>query len=231
MNRTLYYNASQFLFNLALQANDAQDYFPIWGTCLGFEFLSIVVANDINVLTGFDAENISLPLQLTPYAARSRLFSQLENRQPWLAYLSHNNVTENYHHWGVGVDTFQANAALSTFYALISTSEDRNGLPFVSSVEALKYPIYAVQYHPERSLFEWDSTEQIDHSASTIAIMQYFGRFFVNEARQNSHAYPSADAEHDALIYNYSPIYTAKLFGFDEQMYVFPAWPWSDRHP
>ena len=46
------------------QANDNDDYFPLWGTCLGFELLAfIVVGNDISVLSTTDATNLSLPLE------------------------------------------------------------------------------------------------------------------------------------------------------------------------
>jgi len=32
--------------NLAIEANDKGDYFPVWGTCLGFELLLLASAND-----------------------------------------------------------------------------------------------------------------------------------------------------------------------------------------
>lgn len=48
-----------------LQANDAGDHFPLWGTCLGFELLSVIQSNDTSVLTAVDAENYSIPLVLT----------------------------------------------------------------------------------------------------------------------------------------------------------------------
>ena len=34
-----------YLFNLAKQALDKGDYFPIWGTCLGFELLNKMASN------------------------------------------------------------------------------------------------------------------------------------------------------------------------------------------
>ena len=48
------------------QANDNGDYFPVWGTCLGFELLAFIVAgNDNSVLSATDATNLSLPLEFT----------------------------------------------------------------------------------------------------------------------------------------------------------------------
>lgn len=47
------------------QANDAGDHFPIWGTCMGMQLLTVLVAGE-NLLTNTTAENIALPLNLTP---------------------------------------------------------------------------------------------------------------------------------------------------------------------
>ena len=48
----------------------------------------------------------------------------------------------------------------------------------------------------------------------------------VNEARKSSHAYPSSQAEAEALIYNYEILYTnsGKAGGGSPQIYVFPPY-------
>ena len=48
------------------QANDNGDYFPLWGTCLGFELLSVLTSGTDSVLSAVDAENISLSLDFVP---------------------------------------------------------------------------------------------------------------------------------------------------------------------
>lgn len=47
------------------QANKNGDYFPLWGTCQGFELLTALTAGN-DLLSEFDAENICLPLDFTP---------------------------------------------------------------------------------------------------------------------------------------------------------------------
>lgn len=54
----------QFLSMCVFQANDAGDYFPIWGTCMGMQLLTVMVAGE-NLLTSTAAENIAMPLNLT----------------------------------------------------------------------------------------------------------------------------------------------------------------------
>ena len=59
--------AARRLWALALQANQAEDdFFPIWATCMGYEYLLMLVSDEgVDILqSGFDAENVSLPLNL-----------------------------------------------------------------------------------------------------------------------------------------------------------------------
>jgi hypothetical protein len=38
------------MINLAIEANKNNDYFPIWGTCLGLEVILMALSNDYNIL-------------------------------------------------------------------------------------------------------------------------------------------------------------------------------------
>lgn len=50
---------------LVMQAKDKDgDFFPMWGTCQGFELMSVLVAKQ-NLLTAVDAEDLPLPLNFT----------------------------------------------------------------------------------------------------------------------------------------------------------------------
>ena len=48
-----------------MKANDAGDVFPLWGTCLGFEFLGVCGAGGQNVLSSVDGEDYTIPLNLS----------------------------------------------------------------------------------------------------------------------------------------------------------------------
>jgi len=45
---------------------DSGDYFPVWGTCQGFQLLSVMTSGDENVLLHYeyDSENLGLLLVL-----------------------------------------------------------------------------------------------------------------------------------------------------------------------
>lgn len=50
-------------------------------------------------------------------------------------------------------------------------------------VAAYKYPIYSVQWHPEKSPFEWKKSTGIPHSSSAVRAAYYIADFFVNEGK------------------------------------------------
>lgn len=55
------------------QANSQGDYFPVWGTCLGFEQLLVITSGE-NLLCRTNTSGISLPLEFTP--GQWRYYSQ-----------------------------------------------------------------------------------------------------------------------------------------------------------
>lgn len=194
---------AMIFYNLAISAQDKDgDSFPLWGTCQGFELISALVSKQ-NLLTAVDAEDLPLPLNFTKEASKSVLFGNL----PEDVYrpLKTEKVTANFHHWGLTPSTFSKNKELRSFLKVLSTNMDRNGREFISSMEAYKYPVYAVQWHPEKNNFMWTPKAHIDHDAHAVRVSQYFADFFVAQARKSQHRFPDAKAESQAVISNYHP--------------------------
>lgn len=213
------YNTAKYIVELAKAANDMGDYFPIQAHCLGFELLSVVTAQNDSILDPFDSENLTLPLKFYDTYKDSRIFG---NTDPAILNILQNQpVTMNNHHYGVSPATYTANTELSSFFRVISWDYDRGNKEFVSTVEGFKYPIYALQWHPEKVAFEWNPNEGIDHSTDSIRANEYMAQFFVSEARKSNHMFATPEAEYKALIYNYSPIYSASFDSDFTQMYFF----------
>ena len=215
-----YARVGKIIFNLAKVSFDKGDYFPIWATCLGLEFLSTLISGDANILSNTDSSNLPLPLTFSQDYRNSKLFGRIPD---FLAhYLSTAATTMNNHKHSLLTSTFEQNEKLNSFFKVLSTNKDRNGLEFVSTLEGNKYPIFATQWHPEKNSFEWSSKENIPHQEMSIKVTQYMSNFFVNQARLNHHKFSSTEEEAEALIYNFAPVYTGNISGF-EQCYFFKS--------
>ncbi|EGG21402.1 hypothetical protein DFA_01284 [Cavenderia fasciculata] len=215
----LYQDTIRYLYQLVVEANDRQDYFPLWGTCLGFEQILMMQADNIYLMESFDALNYSLSLNFTRSARDSRLFSMApESVMQDLATLS---LTMNNHKFGISPSSFMSNPLLNHFFTILSINNDRGGLPFVSTIEAKDYPIYGVQWHPEKPLYEWTNTQDINHSYQSILANQYTANWFVNECRKNFHSFSDQSSEANALIYNYQATLSIKPKSEYQQIYYF----------
>ncbi|XP_076033148.1 gamma-glutamyl hydrolase B-like [Oratosquilla oratoria] len=62
--------------------------------------------------------------------------------------------------------------------------------------------------------------DNIPHSSPAIEVGQYFGNFFVNQARLSSQKFFSTEEEKTHLIYNYEPTDVSGFTGFN-QVYLF----------
>jgi len=74
-----YYKAQKFFFDKSIDSFDNGDYFPIWGTCLGFESLVQIVSQNESLISSFPIEDINTPhlLHFCQTPIRSNLFPSL----------------------------------------------------------------------------------------------------------------------------------------------------------
>lgn len=212
--------SASVMWELALESNKRGEYFPLWGTCLGFEFL-IELAGGKNVLqTGFNAENVSLPLILS-----TEHKSQLYQEEYIQNIVSTKNITMNNHRNGITPSHFGGNARLTTMFRATSTSIDLDGNPFVSTIESsMNYPIFGVQYHPEKNTFEYGLQpgtsipyEAIDHTEEAIHLSLHLAMFFGSCLRKSSVGEYTLVNRH-CPISEY-PIVKGVMF---EQIYIIP---------
>ena len=60
---TEFTKTGQYLMKLAMEINNKGTYFPVLGTCLGFELMIISVANDTSILEQFNATNSAMEIK------------------------------------------------------------------------------------------------------------------------------------------------------------------------
>ena len=216
----IYTEEGEILWNLAKEANDRGDYFPIWGTCLGFEELAVLETGSGEVISlDVTAENLALPLQFTRDVWRSRLFRSFPRRL--VKSMRTEGLAFNWHEHGLLLTEFQSNRSLNSFFFLVSYNKTPAGQYFVSTIEAREYPFYGTQWHPEKNNWEWSQNEDysnIPHSPNAILVSEGAARFFLSEARKSNHNFP--ETERDTLIYSAPILYTGKGDWFYQQVYV-----------
>uniref|UniRef100_A0A5F8H609 folate gamma-glutamyl hydrolase n=1 Tax=Monodelphis domestica TaxID=13616 RepID=A0A5F8H609_MONDO len=211
-----YSYVARLFYDKAKQAFKRGDYFAIWGTCLGFEELTVLTSGK-QLLTPTNTSGIALPLNFTKAINESRMFQNFP--KDLLVALATEPITSNFHKWSLSLKTFMENKKLSEFYTVLSTNTYK-GIEFISTMEAKEYPIYGVQWHPEKNAFEWKKLKGLVHSPVGIRMSFYMADFFVNEARKSHHRFASKEEEEKALIYNYEPVFTGNYSSF-QQCYFF----------
>ncbi|KAK9830880.1 hypothetical protein WJX81_001350 [Elliptochloris bilobata] len=204
----LFYDTVSFLVNLTIAANDAGEYFPLHGTCLGLEALAIVIASGSRVLEHYNSDDFPSALLLTPDAKGSRFFDGMPPGV--VASLQASPIAMENHQQGLSAAAVDKHPKLKDFFKVTSLATDRDGGVYVSSMEARDYPITATQWHPEKNAFEFAAHLHIPHSPAAVEVTHAVAMFFVGEARKNGRA-PANQAElDDLMIYNWPPTFTGR---------------------
>ncbi|CAG9088040.1 unnamed protein product [Plutella xylostella] len=214
-----YADAGQHIFEIAQELNQRGDYFPVFGTCLGFELLVVLASGRGKVENRARCYSYTnMPLEFTDDFKDSKMFQPASNHV--VDTLSKYNVTVNAHQFCILDENMKAHN-LTRDWRVTSHSHDEFGLRFIASLEHKRYPFYGVQFHPEKSSFEWKLSKKYPHSKKAVKVNRYFMDFFVDECRKSNHAFDSVAEENSYLIYNYKPTFTGVLGSAYHQCYLF----------
>ncbi|XP_059053807.1 gamma-glutamyl hydrolase A-like [Achroia grisella] len=228
LNRTNGYgDAGQHIYEIAQELNDAGQYFPIFGTCLGFELLILLASGrgkEENRIRCYSFEN--LPLDFTDDFRDSKMFKDAP--EDIITLLATEDVTVNAHQFCIVDENLQA-YNLENDWRATSYSDDEYGIKFIATIEHNRYPFYGVQFHPEKSSFEWKLSKKYPHSVNAVVANRYFMNFFVKECRKSAHAFRSASEENNYMIYNHEAKFTGVLGSQHHEIYFFePRGPVSN---
>jgi len=221
-----YANAARYFFRRSMAEFDsAADYFPIFGTCLGFEELLVLAGEERNLDRIHGTKAAALKTNFVP-GVESRLLDSphgLSDRTK--ATLTGENSTCHFHKYGIMKTTFENSNNITSLFKIVSTALDGNRDEFVDIMEGHKYPFYGTQFHPEKNAFEWKRriASGLPHSSSSIRASQDIANFFVDEVRRNCHrGFASEEEEDAAIIYNYAVTELAQsLDSVFQQAYFF----------
>lgn len=94
-----YADAGRHIYDIAQKLNEQGDYFPVWGTCLGFELLTYLSANGNEHRAHCSSTNQALPLVFKDDYKASRLFKNAP--ESVVKILESEAVTANFHQYCV----------------------------------------------------------------------------------------------------------------------------------
>lgn len=163
MKNTLFIETVTRFFEMSLSA---KEYFPIWGTCFGYELLISIISGNTK-FKKYPAQGLA-PIKITEAGRKSRMFKEFSPK--YLKYLETRNSTAQNHDFGISPKDFEACDDLKRFYDILATAIDKNGKEYVAAIESKYYPIYGIQWHPERQKMGVP-----------------FAEFFISELRKNKH--------------------------------------------
>jgi anthranilate/para-aminobenzoate synthase component II len=211
-----YRDFGRFIWDYLIKVNDEGKYYPLFGICLGFEYMASYASDrGWGVLSPLTAKHTSLPLEFLP--VESEMFTELGEKR--LLFEKH-AVSQNYHSWGISPQTFLEDEGLSAMFypTSISYSTDTNK-PFIASMESARYPFSGVQFHPEKPVGKFVEGEGTNHSWVSVQLNRYFADHFVNKARRNLNSFGDFSATQKEIIQNYDRIVDCPVYGM---IYVFP---------
>lgn len=210
------YLAMKHIVEYALNQNRNGNFYPIWGTCMGLELITRIIANNISIFTHCEnCTNVSKNnFPVSDYMSKMLrdLPNDLRDKITYanLSFFNHVNKLDPI--------AFAENAALAEQLKPVAYTFDASGANYVSMVESPKYPVYGIQFHQEKSTFEWEPELNINHSFDAIRFEQYLANFFVQETRKNRNTFPNNQTY---LIDNYNTTVLPDL-PFN-QIYLFPT--------
>ena len=178
-----YYRAAAYLLDLAERANAAGNRFTVWGTCLGWELLAVWASgNNYSILSsGFTDEGRMASVQILPGAGEEIMLASSLLRHALEASPS----TFYSHEMGINPKAMRDNVALSRAFKILALGHDEKHREFVAIAQGRHRPYYAVQFHPEKVVFEWTTKANISHSDDALLVGRAFAIFFNDQVRQS----------------------------------------------
>ncbi|CAI2375635.1 unnamed protein product [Moneuplotes crassus] len=194
---TKYTSKVKLMIDHAKRMNDEGIYFPVLGICLGFEQLILFEEPVYEIFGEFDSRDFPTSLKFEVDAKSTKMFQNIDVSQ-----VKDKNLTYHHHFRGFNVSLFTDTPSIKEAYRITSTSSDRIGQKFVSSVEHYNYPFYGLQFHPEKPSYIWIKDKNIPHSPEAIKFSQDLIINFVKECRKNFNAFESRKIENKLMIEN-----------------------------
>jgi gamma-glutamyl hydrolase len=138
--------AYEHAFKYAIQENQNGNYYPIWGTCLGFDFLALMGQknHELSQMSKIHKTRAGT-LRFKGDSRLRRVFSKTMQQR-----FAKEPVTRQLHSNGFNPESNQT-IHMHPYLKIISVdTSDRSPQKFVNAFEYKHFPFYGTQWHPEK---------------------------------------------------------------------------------
>lgn len=204
------------IFNEVIRRNGTDDPLALWATCLGYErILQIASHDNTNTVVKATVMDESLVVRWDTSRSSESPFMKFMGAETLSHFASH-KIAYNFHFWGVTPDSWSVHSSsLDPLFQILGT-HNKQTLEFIAMIEGRNgLPIWGVQFHPEKALFEWSPLLHYPHSEVSVLSNRKISDFFVGQVRRfskikTSKGFENFEDESKFAIYNYPTIFTGE---------------------
>ena len=150
------------ILKIAKEFNDQGRYFPVWGTCLGFESMLIALSDfDLILDTDLEDNNVNHPV-IFIRSVRS-IFDTLMTDDEFANIRSLQLMFFN-HHFGFRMNKITESKFIADNIDILSAVFTTRNEEVLAGYKHKNYPFYGVQYHPEANQFGWNPSRPFNKS-------------------------------------------------------------------
>ena len=203
------------IINLANEQNKKGKKFPIWGTCLGFEAILHAMSDYKIERTIVNTKNTNMKIRWEEKNFQKSAFEDVL-RTSVAAEMSQSPISFFAQKFGFTTKEWERLPILNDFKVI--GYYEKKGMKVVSAIEHRKYPIFGVQFHPEKVLFEHKGKVNRVLSKQSSMASQELSRIIFDKALDNDNKFKNHNTLERLLFKQFSQKNTFTVF---ESLYMF----------